>query len=197
MNKDAFKQAIARQSRAWTEASHRYHRRSRKDKNLLSEAASEQKEALQDLVHTFEQMDENPCASCGRCCSTAALNSGYFSHTEREVLLHKGVNIFDYVVPDWGEQEEPLFRCLFLTPKGCNIPAEHRSLTCTVYACYDKLGPQLEQEGLQESYHVNANRLKRAHKKTDGLSTIPFEREINISFGEDRQVAESSLPSSG
>ena len=169
--------ARARLERALNEAAHRHMRRDQTDKELLREAAYYTGQANRKFLKIFDKIQENPCASCGRCCTGAAFQSGFHTHTEREALLEHGVDLRDYIVEDW--QDQPEVRCLFLAEDGCNIPVEHRSATCSGYICHDRLGPSLEREGLTDNLEAAREEAWLAASLRSGTKDVPFEENVN------------------
>lgn len=182
MEPEVFEAAMKRLQRAWKEAQIRYKKRESFIKPLLVSAARRHRGAARKLAEVFASLKDNPCVDCGRCCTQAAFQSGFHTHSEREMLLEKGVNIGEYIVPPESKEEHP-FRCLFLGPKGCNIPASYRSAHCINYVCLDRLGPKLAQQGLEAAYHGGQALLEEAKKPLNMLPPLTFPRQTD-NFGD-------------
>lgn len=174
MQQEVKERALARFLRAWREAEHIYSKRSSKEKEKLAKLGIKYSKRAKKLGEMFTDLENNPCGKCGRCCSKAAMDSGYYSHAERQTLLEKGVNLSDYLVMGWKEKPEPPERCLFLTEKGCNIPTEFRSSQCNTYVCYDRLGPKLVQLGLAPKYEKNRKKILKTLSRVKGLPRVPL-----------------------
>lgn len=183
MKMKVFQRAVLRQRRAWEEARDQHKQRTEREKKKLRVLGQQLEDSARSLGEVFARVKGDPCRFCGRCCATAAYDSGYFKHEEREVLLEKGVSWEDHVVDQWPEdKQEPEARCIFLAHDGCNMPAEYRSSTCLGYVCRDKLGPRIAEQGLVEPYNRARKKLSRINEKLRRLRQVPYGTEVR-NFG--------------
>lgn len=173
--------AIARFNRAWKEARYILERRSHQQRRKLLRLQGKREKQAEVLGEVFssEVIADIACRSCNRCCTKAAMDSGYYTHAEREALLNTGIDISSFgafMVDKWPEgYEEPPERCLFLSVDGCNIPLRRRSAQCLTYVCRDRLGPQLVQLSLIPRYNRSKKELLRTTKKIAGLKAVPYD----------------------
>jgi hypothetical protein len=187
MNRDTFRRAKARLERAWNEAAYRYNRRGEADLNTLVGTAGQLFDAKIEMADVFGKVENIACEDCKRCCSNGAFSSGFHTHAEREALLALEENghafglpmPLDYIVNDWGGEEEPPERCLFLAKDGCNLPLSQKSTQCTNYVCLDRLAPQLASQGLEAGYKKARTKNGRALRVIqDNLSDLSFELRV-------------------
>jgi Fe-S-cluster containining protein len=182
MDNSYFFAAYGRMQRAWLEAKHQLSQRGQRQRRQIAALGGKKGTAATSLATVFQQLEQSPCQTCGRCCTKAAMDSGYFKHDEREQLIAQGVDIFKYVVTAWPQEEqEPPWRCLFLGPTGCNIPSEHRSSNCLTYVCHDKLGPTIIEKNLEKAHKKAHRKFLQATRKK--LPLVPFQRAV-LGFGE-------------
>jgi hypothetical protein len=98
---------------------------------LAMEDLAKAKKSMRDF---FDNIKNNPCASCDTHCCRGEL--GFFKEGDlHQDLVEGNVDLMDYFV---GSEEEDIKGqvCVFLKPgEGCNIPGRYRSVVCTSYAC--------------------------------------------------------------
>ena len=185
MDLEAKRQGLARFERAWKEAAYLAGRNppglGLNDVRL--EAANERAIAAEEISGVFNELEENPCHDCGRCCTKAVMDSGYWSHNEREILLARGDDPRDYLVEEW--EGEPLYRCLFLSSTGCNLPVDMRSSLCLSYVCADRLAPAMAtKEGLVRRYREARSDLAVANSRLNRSTSLDWPKEKTNDFGE-------------
>lgn len=175
MRQEVFQRALGRLRRAWKEAGYILAQQSPRQQRQIARLQDKKSNHSYSLAEVFDRVKNAACGSCGRCCGKAAMDSGYFSHAERQGLLAQGVDIEKYLVIDWLGQEQPPERCLFLSPQGCNIPVGYRSAQCLGYVCYDRLGPQLVSLNLEKSLRRQRAKLQRSKQKLQRLGDVPYD----------------------
>lgn len=177
--------AKKRMDRAWAEASYKNKKLSPMKKVRLKVLGSKQSKLSKTLSEVFDSVKDIPCATCDRCCTKAGMDSGFFTHDERGRILEQGVDITKFVVKKWdNKKSDPPWRCLFLSPTGCNIPAEHRSANCLSYVCRDLLGPAINKQGLEFRYRSARSKLQISNLKTKSLSYLSYETNEQLNFGQ-------------
>jgi len=175
MNNATFNRALARFQRTWKEANHILQQRTHRERVKLSRIQAGKEKKVKTLNEVFASTDA--CHDCGRCCSKAAMDSGYYSHSERQGLLSRSQNVEEFIVGAWEDRgAEPPERCLFLSSSGCNIPAELRSTQCLTYVCHDRLGPQLVQVGLEKAFRRARGKVMKSLTTLKKLPPVRYQQ---------------------
>lgn len=146
----------------------------------------EREKVTESLGTFFDNLEDNPCASCLDTCCTSG--NGHF-HALGETLQHPDilrgeVKLEDYFV-DHQPEDFPVGsvlrggKCAFLkSGLGCNLPQKYRSNVCLRYSC-GRMDRVLVHHGKKEELE-GLNRLLRCISEKIGffVAAARYLREI-------------------